>query len=213
MKILEFHGIARNGLEAIEKLTNNKIDIILLDLVMPLCNGYEVLEKIKDLRKYDESCIVISGNIQDIYKLKNNCIVHKILYKVSGLDRIVEEINKLVKYKEKTKYSNKLKKHIKNELLFLGYDFSHKGTKYLIETIEYIALNPTKELERLESDVYPFLAKKYQKSVHNIKCSINRATTFMYCQCEINKLKKYFFFSDDRKPKVKTIIYTIINKL
>ena len=93
MKILEFHGIARNGLEAIEKLTNNKIDIILLDLVMPLCNGYEVLEKIKNLRKYDESCIVISGNIQDIYKLKNNCIVHKILYKVSGLDRIVEEIN------------------------------------------------------------------------------------------------------------------------
>ena len=31
--------------------------------------------------------------------------------------------------------------------------------------------------------------------------------------CEVEKLKKYFSFSIDTKPKVKTVINTIINKI
>lgn len=40
-------SIARNGLEAIEKATAEKPDLLLLDIMLPDLNGLEVLKKLK----------------------------------------------------------------------------------------------------------------------------------------------------------------------
>lgn len=39
-------GTARNGYDAIEKITMLKPDLVFMDLDMPLMNGYEVVEKL-----------------------------------------------------------------------------------------------------------------------------------------------------------------------
>ncbi len=90
---------------------------------------------------------------------------------------------------------------------------SHKGTNYLAFAIEYIIIHSNKEFDNLEKDIYPKIGKKYKQSTHNIKSNINRATNFMYYECEVTKLKAYFKFYNDIKSKVKTIINTIINKI
>lgn len=206
-------GIAQNGLETIQKIADNEIDIILLDLIMPKLDGYQVLEKIKDNKKYENSCIIISGDFSEVWKLKNNSLVYRVLPKNIGINNIVKNINELIIYKEQANYENKVNYKIRKELIILGYDFSYKGTIYLFEAIKYVMFNPDKELENLEWAIYPIISKKYTTSVHNIKCSINRATTQMYCQCEVDRLKKYFHFYIDKKPNIKTIINTIINKI
>lgn len=106
-----------------------------------------------------------------------------------------------------------IKDKVMEELLYLGYDISHKGSQYLIKVIEYIVSNSDKNIENLERDVYPQISLLYNTSIHNIRCRINKSTTEMYYNCDIEKLKKYFKFDEDVKPKVKTIIYTIINKI
>ena len=35
----------------------------------------------------------------------------------------------------------------------------------------------------------------------------------MYSECELERLKKYFKFDKDTKPKVKTVIYTVMNNI
>lgn len=92
-------------------------------------------------------------------------------------------------------------------------DFSYAGTQYLIKAIEYIISDPDKYLKNLEKYVYSELAKNNNTSIHNIKCNINRANNMMYVSCEVEKLKKYFGFSNDVKLKVKTVINTSINKI
>lgn len=201
-------GIVKNGLETIKKIENNDIDIILLNLIMP----FEVLNKIKQNKRLSNSCIVISGNDSDDCKISNNAI-YKILSRSESIDSIVKEINELIIYKEKINCERKVESKIRYELVFLGYNLSHNGTTYLIETIKYIKFNPDKELEKLEKTIYPIISKKHRKSINTIKCSINRATTYMYCQCEIERLKKYLAFYIDKKPNIKTIITTIINKI
>jgi two-component system chemotaxis response regulator CheY/putative two-component system response regulator len=50
---------ASNGVEAFSVLENNDVDIILLDIVMPVMNGLEFLQKIKTMPKFLKLPIII----------------------------------------------------------------------------------------------------------------------------------------------------------
>lgn len=62
---------AKNGLDALKLIENNKPDLILLDLLMPIMNGFEVL---KELSKQNSEIpvVVVSAEISDsdVDKLK-----------------------------------------------------------------------------------------------------------------------------------------------
>lgn len=55
--------LAENGLKAMEKLENMLPDIILLDIVMPLMDGKEVLKKIKQDEKWKKIPVIILTNL------------------------------------------------------------------------------------------------------------------------------------------------------
>mgnify|MGYP000265107483 CR=1 FL=1 len=58
-----------NGMDALEALAHHRIDLILLDLTMPVLDGIGVLEEMKR-RQLKSFVIVISGDIQPIMKEK-----------------------------------------------------------------------------------------------------------------------------------------------
>lgn len=55
--------MAANGLEAMEILRAQPIDVLFLDLTMPVMEGVEVLQHIL-IEKIDVAVIVISGDVQ-----------------------------------------------------------------------------------------------------------------------------------------------------
>lgn len=209
-------NIAINGEEAIKLLnTNNNIDIFLLDLKMPKYDGIKVLELINEekKKKYMNSCIIISGEFEYIQKLRKNQMIYTILQKNIDFEKIIEKINELVDQKQIENIEKEIEEKIKEELLYIGYDISHKGTMYLIKTLKYISQLQEKEIENLKKDVYPYISKMSNTSIHNVKCSIARATESMYYNCEHNRLQEYFKFQEVRKPNIKTIIQTILYKI
>jgi DNA-binding NtrC family response regulator len=52
--------VARNGLEAIEKIAENEYDILILDIMMPKMTGMEVLQRVKETHP-DIDVIMITG--------------------------------------------------------------------------------------------------------------------------------------------------------
>jgi len=50
---------ANNGKEALERLEKSKYDIIILDRMMPIMDGIEFLEKIKNNKKYSEIPVIM----------------------------------------------------------------------------------------------------------------------------------------------------------
>jgi two component transcriptional regulator len=204
-------NIISDGKEAINVLNRQKnIDIVLLDLNLPNYNGGEILEKIVNKEKYTDSIIVLSGEIDCLKKLYKNNLIYDILYKSTDMKRIIRSIDSIVSNKN----AFNIKKQITQELLYLNYDISNKGTLYLVDTIKYVILNmPNKEFNNLISEVYPIIAKQNNDTVHNIKSNIIRANDKMYKQCEISKLLNYFNFCEDRKPDIRTVVRTIISKI
>lgn len=56
-----FIDVANNGLEALEKVQEKKYDLILMDLMMPLMDGFEATRAIRDFEKEDHSHTPIIG--------------------------------------------------------------------------------------------------------------------------------------------------------
>ena len=52
---------AYNGKEALEKLNSDQIDIILMDIMMPVMNGYEAIETIREELKLDIPIIAVTA--------------------------------------------------------------------------------------------------------------------------------------------------------
>ena len=69
------------------------------------------------------------------------------------------------------------------------------------------------EAENLSKQIYPIIAKKYKKKVFSIKNNIIKATSYMYNECKIEILMKYFGYDIDYKPTPKTVIKAIVRKL
>ena len=181
-------GIAEDGKTTLDMLNSRKFDIILLDYKMPIYNGFEILEKVERKRLYTKSVIIITGENLLHRKIWENEMVYGIINKTSTIQEIISRIEELIINKTKKEQEKRIKNKITNELLYLGYNISHKGTSYLVQVIRYIKLNPKYEVDNLSKNVYPIIAKYYNEKVHNIKCYIQRETAEMYANCDIDKL-------------------------
>ena len=108
---------------------------------------------------------------------------------------------------------NELKLKITQTLQYLGYSLKHQGTYYLSDAIWEIYQSSDPLFFNLIKGIYPIIAKKYNKTVNNVKSSINKSTENMYYECDVEKLKDFFHFCYDTKPTVKIVIFAVLNKL
>ncbi len=93
---------AENGQEAVDKLSENP-DIILLDVIMPLKNGFEVLEIIRQDKKFDGVPIIMLTSLNqdtDVDKAKKmgaNDYINKPNASVQEISNMVESYLKTKK--------------------------------------------------------------------------------------------------------------------
>ena len=174
--------IAVDGKETLEILKNSKIDIVLLDLKLPTFNGIYILKKLKEekIDKYEQSIIVISGETEMMCDIKDKTYVYCVLDKLCSISTILDKIKELVENKRQEKRELQAKNKIIKQLQYLNYNLSHKGTQYLIDAILIIYSRGEYDIFNLKEDVYPVIAKKYNRTIYNIKSDINTANDYMY---------------------------------
>jgi DNA-binding response OmpR family regulator len=66
--------VVPNGDEALKHINERKPDLLLLDLIMPIMDGFQVLESIKNNDKYKDLKIIVLSNLgqeEDIKKAKS----------------------------------------------------------------------------------------------------------------------------------------------
>lgn len=99
------------------------------------------------------------------------------------------------------------------ELKFLKYNFSYKGTKYLVDAICIIYALKNYYDCNLEKDIYPIVAKKYKESVNNVKCNITNSTDKMCYDCDEAVLIRYLGDYKYVKPGPKKIVLAVLRRI
>lgn len=211
--------IASNDKEITYSLLNYNIDLILMD------SSYEhykklVVNKIIAKRKLKNSIILISDCDVDETYIKASKYLYDYVIKSMDLSNVIQKTKMLVYARKSTKrYENdkfqelKLKEKIKNELLYLGYKSSHKGTKYMIDAIFILLTLNDYYDNNLEKDIYPIIGKKYGRPVNGIRGCIGFATEAMTYECEEERLKEYLHMKEYEKPGGKKIIEAVLGKI
>ncbi|MBT4384414.1 response regulator [Candidatus Peregrinibacteria bacterium] len=67
------HVVVENGVQAIEEIKKQKPTLLLLDLIMPEKDGFEVLEELQAMDGYEDMSIIVMSNLgqdEDVARAK-----------------------------------------------------------------------------------------------------------------------------------------------
>lgn len=89
--------VVRDGQEALDKLPEINPDVIMLDLIIPTKNGFEVLEEIKKQPKFASIPVIVLSNLRqesDVEQVKALGAVDYLVKANMRIDEVVAAVEK-----------------------------------------------------------------------------------------------------------------------
>jgi len=90
---------AKNGKEALDSMKLSP-DLVILDLIMPDIDGFEVLKKIKSDKRYQDIPVLVASNLAQTEDIDHSLALGAAEYIVKSdltMSGLVEKIKKLIK--------------------------------------------------------------------------------------------------------------------
>lgn len=197
-----------------EIITRKEVDIIVINIEK---FGLEIVKHIyeNNIEIYKKSIILLYNNLElvkDIYNPKYNKYIYKCI-KLSSFEKLIYLLHSITDDKEDCTDDCIINNKIERELRKLNFNFSLKGTRYLIESINIIYKNDLYNFN-LTKDVFSVLSKKYCKSINTIKCDITQANNNMCEKCDKWMMMSYFvYFEDYYTPGPKDVMTKVFENI
>lgn len=235
-------GIAKNGIEALKFIDQNKPDLVILDIIMPHLDGLGVLEKL-NLNKDSElapKVIVLSAVGQD--KITQNAIklgVDYYVLKPFDMDVFIKRIRQMFNIAFDQKYfvnkeecvvkssnqdlenslkemeSMDLESEITSIIHEIGVPAHIKGYFYLREAISMV-VNDIELLSAVTKELYPSIARRYNTTSSRVERAIRHAIEVAWSRGQIESINKIFGYTihnEKGKPTNSEFIAMVADRL
>ncbi len=212
---IRIYNMSFNAEDCLNLIQKQIVDIIILDLKLENMSGIDLIAFIENnkLYKYKHSIIVFSGELELINTIIKTPYLFSYHLKSSGYNNLIKSLKLLINEKNNESKLINVRNKICKELEKLNYNFTYDGTKYLIESILEVYKIRYDFDGNFERNIYPIIARKYNKKVNTIYCNIKQSTKYMLLDCEEKTILDYFNYTFWEKPKIQEIIFTVLNKI
>lgn len=174
--------IVENGKFALEKLTDNVYDIILMDIQMPELNGYETSRFIRENLKLSLPIIAITAHA--LPGEKEKCIsfgmtdyISKPIKELNLYNKIVKNLNHnfQIENKKNNSHLNINNCNISKKVVNLDYltELSNGSRCFINEMIHLFLLENPKEIQLLEKSIHEKKYESIKQISHKLKSSIS----------------------------------------
>ena len=181
----EIAAMAANGKEALEYLKENKVDLIIADIKMPVMTGLELLETLRREQISDAYFVILSGYSDFVYAqqaIRYKCMDY--VLKPVEKDELTAIIRKVARMSENTKIDEQNQKILERAylarnvmaLLFGKYDRMNleyvKNHMHLSEGIRYIDIefcNLQEAEEQEDGELKQLQRRLYQACIEYLK--------------------------------------------
>ena len=224
----EVLGSASNGDQCLKELTNRSIDFLILDLIMPIKDGFQVLSELKSHRINVKHIIATTPLINDAmivdlqkysiaYLLMKPFEVRQIINKMTAISGIESNGNVIsLNVSERDKILKlELEKDITEILHEIGIPAHIKGYLYLrtaiLETYENIDF-----LGQITKVLYPEIAKTYSTTSSRVERAIRHAIEVAWNRGNVDAIDEIFGYTisaNKAKPTNSEFIAMIADKL
>lgn len=152
-------GISVDGLDTYEKIKSLKPDVILLDVKMPLLNGFQVIEKLISEKIDMPKIILITAHYELLSSYKCLNSIYGILLKPINYDNLINYLNSIISEINDDKINDK----IINFLSSFDFNVKSKGYKYLVECIKVCTIYPNL-ISNFEKKLYPYISNNFKNA-------------------------------------------------
>ncbi|MBF6612002.1 MAG: response regulator [Chloroflexi bacterium] len=96
--VLEHEGykidIARNGYEAYNRLERDGVDVVLLDVMMPVLDGITVCKMVKRDPRFKKVPIIVMSASERMQKEADDCCADAVISKPFDIDHLVSTVQR-----------------------------------------------------------------------------------------------------------------------
>jgi len=211
---IEVSGVAYDGKQGLELLEKENYDCVLLDLVMPLMDGFSVLEKFK---KGNTKIIITSALSQDIFIAKAmNLGADYYMLKPFEFDDLQEHIIECTSHPTLRMVKNKtLEERITNIFITVGIPAHIKGYQFLREAIKMAIDNPD-VINSITKKLYPEVAQRFCTSPSKVERAIRHAIEVAWNRGKIENINSLFgvrVYNHNEKPTNGEFIALVADKM
>ncbi len=226
-------GMAQNGEEAYELITEKEPDVVLLDLVMPKLDGLGVMERVnndKNMKKHPAFIVITAiGNeaiTEDAFRLGANYYILKPFDNDMVLNRIRQfkthiqskpkEIRKITAYESKKEYMERnLESDVTSIIHEIGVPAHIKGYQYLRDAI-IMSVNDMEMLNSITKILYPTIAKKHMTTPSRVERAIRHAIEVAWSRGKMDTIDDLFGYTINTgkgKPTNSEFVALIADKI
>jgi len=218
---IELVGVAYDGEQILNIITEKGPDVVLLDIIMPHLDGIEALERIKHIKSKRPKIIVLTSMGQET--LAQRIIelgVDYYLLKPINLDVMTKRIKQLLEAPERVATPEAIESWpvntmVTNAIRKIGIPAHIKGYQYLRDAIIMIVGN-IGLLGTVTKEVYPTVARKYSTTPSRVETAIRHSIEVAWKSRNkdmINGLYGYTININKGKPTNSEFMALVADKL
>jgi len=205
---------AANGKEALDILAAQKVDLMVLDLVMPVMDGFSVLERMP--KNSGVKVVVASALSQDVFIAKAmNLGADYYMLKPFSLSALEEKINDCTRKAYRTVKNKNMDERITNIFITVGIPAHIKGYQFLREAIKMAIDNPD-IINSITKRLYPCVAERFATSPSKVERAIRHAIEVAWNRGKIENINTLFgvrVYSHNEKPTNGEFIALVADKM
>jgi len=199
---IQIVGEARNGIEALQMLTDHTVDVMLLDVIMPQMDGYCVLEQMQQMNPLSQPQVIMTtalGRDDFIARAIRLGVQYYMVKPIDIrmlLDRIRDAARQMNDHPDDSPVlpvaaSRTLDDRLSNIFLSLGIPAHIKGYQFLREAIKLVIEQPDR-INRITKELYPAIARRFNTSSSKVERAIRHAIEVAWSRGRIDTLNRAF---------------------